>query len=229
MEIQNWIYLISQVVLFIIFIIAGWKGKFDLFWKMKYMVPAIIISGALFIFWAVRFTELNIWQINSASVTGLYIFKLPVEIWLYYIVLPLNVFMLYELAKKKFNPVRQPNYLVILSLFLLVVFAVLAYAFRKNAYSFIVFIFTTLFLGYIIFRNRFKPFYAVFYTTFLISLVPFYVLEGIANNLPVAEYYNAYISGIRIFYVPVENIAGFFLLALLNIFIYEFLKGRKFY
>ena len=226
---QNWIYFGSQIILLVLFIAVAITTKINLLRNLKYMVPAILLSGVLFIYWAKRFIELNVWQLNADSVSGLQILNLPVEIWVYFIVLPLNVFMIFEIVKIKFRQFKKTNYLVSLSLVILVILAVLSFIFRKNAYSFDVFVFAALILGYVVFRNRFKKSYAAFYTTFIISLVPLFILEGVANSQHVITYYAKYLSGFLIFSVPFEIVVRFFLLSLLNIFIYEYLKERKFY
>jgi len=47
--------------------------------------------------------------------------------------------------------------------------------------------------------------------------------------LPVMTYVEKYMLGISLFRIPVEDIAAFFLLFLMNISIYEYLSDKKFY
>jgi lycopene cyclase domain-containing protein len=87
----------------------------------------------------------------------------------------------------------------------------------------------TIYLGYTIIRNRFKQHLTKFYIALIISFVPFFLFKGILNSLPVILYNNEYNMGIQMYGVPVEDFGYFFLLMLINITIFEYLRDNHLY
>ncbi|NQU88373.1 MAG: hypothetical protein HQ541_21720 [Mariniphaga sp.] len=229
MEIEKFIYLCVLAVLFIVFLIFSFNRKLKIKEQIKYMFPALILSGALFIMFEIRFIEFNIWQFNSQFLIGRFYLTLPIEEWLYYIILPLVGFLIYRLVGNIQKLNSNANYFVAMSLILVGIFAVISYINRQLIYTFVIFMFLTVYFGYVIFRGRFKKHYLTFYISFLFSLIPFFILNSILNGLPVVTYNTEYIIGFFLFKVPIENIAAFFLLYLMNISIYNYLLDKKFY
>jgi lycopene cyclase domain-containing protein len=118
---------------------------------------------------------------------------------------------------------------VAVSLVLLVVFGLLAYFQREKLYTFFTFFLLAIYFGYTIFRNRFKPHYTKFYLAYFISIFPFLIVNGILTSLPVVEYNDTHNLAIRVFTIPIEDFAYFFLLFLMNVTIYEYLKKQRFF
>jgi hypothetical protein len=106
---------------------------------------------------------------------------------------------------------------------------ILAYFFRRNMFSFFTFFLTAIYLGYTVFRNRFKKNYAVFYTAFGITLFPFLVVSIISGLLPVISYNTDHIMGIALFAIPIERFFYLFLMLLITLTIYEYLGERRYY
>ncbi|MBN1821671.1 MAG: hypothetical protein JXR31_09230 [Prolixibacteraceae bacterium] len=229
METGKLVYIISLVLLFIVVLIFSLKKELNIRGQVKYFFPALIISGALFIMFEIRFVEFEVWQYKLNHLVGKYYMSLPVETWLYYIVMLFTGFLIYRIVSI-FSPFKiNANYFVFLSLVLLAVFAAMAYFYRILTYTFVIFMFLTVYFGYVIFRGKFKKHYQDFYISFLLELVPFFILNILATRLPVITYNSKYITGINLFGVPFENMAGFFLLFLMSISIYEYLLEKRFY
>jgi lycopene cyclase domain-containing protein len=197
--------------------------------KLKYLLPGIIFSGAVFIIWDLRFEQLGIWSFNPEYVTGLYILNLPFEEWLFFLVAPYCCVFIYEVLGVKFPGFDKPNLFLAISLVLLVVFVLLAYFARQKLYTFFTFFLLSIYFGYTVFRNRFKQHYTRFYLTWLVALVPFLIVNGFLTALPVVEYNNAHILGMHVFTIPVEDFGYFFLLLLMNLTIYEYLRKQSFF
>ena len=66
-----------------------------------------------------------------------------------------------------------------------------------------------------------------FYIGYFISLIPFFLVNGILTYLPVVTYNNAENLAIRIFTIPIEDTIYCLLLLLMNVTMYEWLKQRK--
>lgn len=227
MDFSNFTYLLLMLGTIAVPLVYSFEKTVRYYSKLKFLFPAMLISGAVFLLWDIRFTELGIWHFNPEYITGIYLLNLPLEEWLFFIVIPYSCVFIYEVLNVKLAHFEKPNLSVAISLTLLVIFAVVAYTARQHLYTFFTFFLLTIYFGYTIFRNRFKKHYTKFYLTWLISLIPFLIVGGLLTGLPVVEYNDMHILGIRILNIPVEDFFYLFLLLLMNVTIYEYLKKQQ--
>jgi lycopene cyclase domain-containing protein len=229
MEIKQWIYTFLLLGFLLIPLITDLKRKNLFYPNLKYLLPAILFTGAIFILWDIRFTETGIWTFNPEFLSRITILNLPAEEWLFFLAIPGFSVFIYEYVKIKFRQFEKNNFFVAVSLVLLVVFGVLAWFSRKQLYPFFTFFLLTVYFGYTIFRNRFKQHLTKFYLAFAISVIPFFILRTITTSLPVISFNAGHTAGVLILNMPVEDFGYFFLLFLMNVTIYEYLKERKYY
>jgi lycopene cyclase domain-containing protein len=229
MEFKNFSYLILLIAVVAVPLIFSIEKQVRYYYKLKYLLPAMLFTGAIFIIWDLRFEERAIWRFNSDFVTGINILSLPIEEWLYFLAVPYLGVFIFEFIKHRFLNFERPNLFLAISLILLVLFGILAYFTRQKLYPFFTFFLLSIYLAYTIFRNRFKKHYTKFYLAYFVMLVPFILISGVLTALPIVEYNPVHILGIRLFSIPVENFASLFLLLLMNITIYEYLKDRRIY
>lgn len=218
-----------MLITLIIPVVFSFNKRVQFFRKLKYLLPAIIFTSAIFILWDVRFTQLNIWSFNSEFITGLTILNLPIGEWLFFFAVPYFSMLIYETLKIKLNRFEQANLFLAFSLVLLVLLGLIAWFSRQKLFTFFTFFLLTIYFGYTIFRNRFKPYFIKFYLAYFIALIPFFIIRVIQTELPILIYNSAQIIGNRIINVPIENLGYFFLLFLMNVTIFEYLKERQFY
>ena len=229
MEIQKLSYLLLLLIYLVIPVVISFQKKVRFVFRLKYILPAVIFAGAIFIMWDLRFVQMKIWTFNPDYLSGIDLLRLPIEEWLSFLIIPLSSIYIYEWLKIRFENFDKPNVFVIISLVLLLVTGVLAYVFRTRMFSFFTFFLSAIYLGYTVFRNRFRKYYTKFYLALAISLIPFLIVSAILNSLPAIVYDSAHIMGLAIFGVPVEKIGYLFLLLLINVTIYEYLSNRKQY
>ncbi len=197
--------------------------------NFKYMVPAIFFSFIVYLMWSNRFAEIGIWSFNPDYLMGINLWSLPLEEWLFLIVVSFVTIVVYDRVKMRFPTVQNPNLFLAISLILLTFFALAAFFTRQKLYPFFTFFLLSVYFGYTIFRNRFKKHYAEFYITYLIVIIPIFIVKTILTALPVLSYNNSGFLDVLIFTVPVEDFAYYFLLILMNITIFEYLNERRFY
>ena len=229
MEFQHYWYilLLCTVAAATLFIVIKRPGIY--FTELKYMLPAIVFSGAIFVILNIRFREFEIIYYNPDYLTGKNIFNLPIEEWLFLLVVSLFSFAIYLQVKIKFENFEKPKLFLTISLVLLVVFGLTAWFSRSKLVPFFVFFLLTIYFGYTIFRNRFAKYFSKFYVAYVIAVIPFFLMKGILYSLPVILYSNEHTLGIRLLSVPVEDFGFFFLLMLINISIFEYLRDHHIY
>jgi lycopene cyclase domain-containing protein len=145
------------------------------------------------------------------------------------VVVPYSCTFIYEVLKFYLKDYEYANPFLAFSLILIVAFGLITYFFRQQVYTFVTFLFSTIYLAYTVFRNKFKPHITKFYFAYLVSLVPLLMVDGILTSVPVVEYHPATILNIRIFHIPVEDFFYFFLMMLMVTTIYENLKENHYY
>lgn len=229
MELKNYIYLLLLVVFMAISMALSLRKPLRFQSRLKYFFPPVLFTGAIFIIWNLRFTELGIFYYNPDYLSGKQILNLPVEEWLFLLVISYIGIFSYEGIRIYMPRFDRPNLFLGISLVVLLISGILTYVFRDRLFAFFTFFLLTIYFGYTIFRNRFKPYYTRFYLSYLITLVPFMLLKGILMALPATGYDPVHIIGIRIFKLPIENLGYLFLLMLINVTIYEYLKSRRIY
>lgn len=229
MELKNLTYLIILAVSIIVPLILSFDQKVQYYKNLKYILPAILVTAAFFVMWDINFTKAKIWGFHPEYTIGIDIKGLPIEEWLFFLVVPYSCVFIYEVLKYYLEKYEYPNHFLVLSLMLIVGFALISYFFRHQSYTFLTFMFSSVYLGYTVFRNKFKQHITKFYYCFFVSLLPFTIVNGILTSIPVVEYNSLHILNIRILNIPVEDFSYFFLMLLMVTTIYETLKERKFY
>lgn len=229
MEFKNFTYLIILILTIAVPLALSFDKKVQYYKNLKYILPAILLTGAIFIMWDINFTRLRIWGFNPEYLIGKDLVGLPIEEWLFFIVVPYSCVFIYEVLKFYLSKYEYANPFLAFSLFLIVGFALITYFFRYQAYTFLTFLFSTVYLTYTVFRNKFKSHITKFYLAYFVSLVPFIAVNGILTSLPVVEYNSLHILNIRFINIPIEDFSYFFLMLLMVTTIYENLKERRLY
>ena len=229
MEFKNFTYLILLVASVSVPLALSFDKKVQYYKNLKYILPAILLTAAVFLMWDINFTEAKIWGFHPEYNIGIHYLGLPIEEWLFFLVIPYACVFIYEVLKVYLARFEFANHFLIFSLLLMVGFALISYFFRQQIYTFFTFLLSAIYLGYTVFRNRFKQHITKFYFAYFVSLVPFIIVNGVLTSLPVVEYNSLHILNIRLINIPVEDFSYFFLMLLMVITIYEFLKERRYY
>ena len=220
------IYLYLDILVIAFPLLLSFDKKVAYFKTWKYLFPAILIIGAFFVLWDMQFTRMNIWSFNEKYLLGIYMYNLPIEEVLFFIVVPFSCVFIYEVLKAYFPKDIFAPYVSKLNIAFLLLFALFGIIHWDKIYT----LFQCLLLVIMLVLHIwvFKATYmGRFYATFFISLIPFMIMNGYLTSLPIVIYNNAFNSGIRISTIPLEDSFYCFLLLLMNISLVEYLK-RKF-
>ncbi|MFV0377929.1 MAG: lycopene cyclase domain-containing protein, partial [Mangrovibacterium sp.] len=182
MQSAQFIYTGLLLIILAIPVLLSFGPKIQYYSKWKYLFPAILLTALVFVFWNVRFTQVGIWNFNPEYTLGINYMKIPLEEWLFFLVFPFFSMFIYE-GVKSFSPSpKSDKLLAAFSLILTVAFGLISYLFRQHAYTFFTFLILTVYLGYTIFRNRFRHHLSHFYLTYVVCLVPFLIVRGILTS-----------------------------------------------
>jgi lycopene cyclase domain-containing protein len=229
MKFKNFTYLILLIVSIVVPFAQSFQKKKQYNKKIKYIIPAILVSAAFFLIWDIYFTKAKIWNFNFEFTLGEKLLGLPLEEWLFFLIVPYCCVFIYEIVKVDLEKYEYPNFFRILSLALIIGFGIIGYLYRNQAYTFTAFLLPSIYLGFTLLSMRFKQHLTKFYFCYFISLIPFLLIYGILASIPLVNYDAAHILNIRVINIPIEDFTYFFLMLLMVITIYEFLKERRFY
>ncbi|MDH5414861.1 MAG: lycopene cyclase domain-containing protein, partial [Flavobacteriaceae bacterium] len=155
--------------------------------------------------------------------------NLPIEEWLFFICIPYACIFTHY-AFQYFLPkvsLSQKATNVITIIFILVLFAVII-SHSDKSYTFYNYSLLILILIYSLISQNEQL--RIFYITFLIILVPFFIVNGILTGTyienPVVWYNNEENLGIRLGTIPIEDIGYAFSMLFLNIILIEKFKSK---
>jgi len=224
----------SLYLIILIFSLAGplalsFEKNLRLYRRWKYLLPAILITMFVFVIWDIIFTHMGCWFFNPIYNSGIYINKLPLEEYLFFIVIPYAcAFSFYAVQfhfpKFKFN-MRWTKTLTFLMVILSVI---MSFSFREFTYTFVAFLVLplVLLLSYY-FAKEVVQYYLAIYP---ILLVPFFIINGVLTGTgieqAVFDYNPQVILGIRVFSIPVEDMFYNFSLLLLPLTLTAIFESR---
>ncbi|MFK7812109.1 MAG: lycopene cyclase domain-containing protein [Maribacter sp.] len=210
----------------------SFEKNLRLYKRWKYLLPAILITMFIFVTWDIIFTHLGYWFFNPIYNSGIYINKLPLEEYLFFIVIPYAcAFSFYAIQfhfpKFKFNA----RWTKILTFLIVIVSVIMSLLNRDITYTFVVLLVlpVVLLFGYYFTREVVQYYLAIY----PILLIPFFIINGILTGTgieqAVFDYDPQAILGIRILSIPIEDMFYNFSLILLPLaltHIFE-LRSRK--
>ena len=203
----------------------SFDSRINYYKKWKSLAIALSITGGVFLWWDHLFTDLGVWSFNSEYVVGVYFLQLPLEEWLFFLTVPFACIFIHEVLRyfvKEDIFQHQSKYI---TLWLIVIFGVIAGKNIDKLYTFINFGFAAFVLAMHWFFFE-RKYIGRFYLTYLVHLIPFLIVNGVLTSLPVVSYNDAENLGIRLFTIPIEDTVYSMTLLFMNLSIYEYLNNR---
>ncbi len=224
---EKWTYALLLAVSVAIPIVRSFEAKIRFWKKWPAMFAGIFVMMLVYIPWDIIFTQRGVWAFNHQYVSGMYIAGLPVEEWLFFVIISYCVVFTYEVIKLFLPKVSFPKTAYWMSVILGGMFLVLAAFFAHQVYTLVVMLVAgSLALMQPLIRSH-KTWLTHFYLTYLVTLVPFFLVNGILTSFPVVTYNDLENFGIRLFTIPLED--SIYLLGMMYIvvMVYEKMLARK--
>jgi lycopene cyclase domain-containing protein len=203
----------------------SFDSRVQFYKSWKFIFPGLIITGLVFLVWDHLFTILDVWSFNPDYVIGLYILNLPIEEILFFITVPFACIFIYECLKYYIKRDLLKSVSRMISIMLIILSIVLLLAFYDRVYTLITFGLLLFALSYAEFIQ--KANLGRFYLAYLVSLIPFYIVNGILTSIPIVMYNNAENMAFRIGTIPFEDHFYSMSMLLINIRLFEYFKSRR--
>ena len=222
------LYLLLNVVTLSFPLLKSFDSRIAYAKKWKALAPGLLITATFFIIWDVIFTAYGVWGFNPQYLLGIHFFGLPLEEWLFFLVIPFACVFIYECVGYFIPDIQTPPFLPYLSRIIALLLIALSLLHADRMYTYWNFMFGGIFLGYISIR---KPMWlGRFWVAYLLHLIPFFIVNGILTGSWIEEqvvwYNNEENLNIRLFTIPIEDSVYSLLLLLMNVAQFEWFKSR---
>lgn len=224
---DRYLYLAIDICCVIAPFVAAFHSKFPFNSEWRSIIPAMGITAVLFILWDMLFTQIGVWRFNDKYVMGLHCGNLPVEEVGFFLCIPYACLFLYYCVDRYIkNKVGKPA--IVFFFILAVTGTILAIADLGRMYTSA----TMLLLAalVIILITRFRSIAGTFLISFVVSLLPFFISNGILTGSwidePVVIYNNQYNLGIRIATIPIEDVFYGMAFQLINVMLFQYFRSR---
>ncbi len=222
------LYLLLDALTILFPLILSFDKKVAYYKSWKYLIYGFLFVGIPFIIWDVIFTAMGIWGFNPTYLTGLTIGNLPIEEVLFFVVVPFSCTFIYACVKAYFPKLKLKGFnllfyaaLAIYSLFLVV-----------NAWDgWYTIIASLLAIATIPTIQKLKLRLDFLPLSFLIALVPFFIINGVLTGTgidsPIVWYNDLENTGMRFATIPYEDVVYGWTLIAGNIVVFEWFSSRK--
>ena len=227
---QHYYYIALNIFSFLIPFLFSFEKKwmnFIRFWKPFFL--AIISVGLFFIIWDIYFAYQNVWGFNDDYLIGIRWFKLPLEEWLFFLLIPyasnfIHYSLEYFFPKLELSKKATQGISIIL-------FAVSLGVFTWNLDKIYTASSFGLFALLMLFQMLFQWKYARrFYISFIVIYIPFFfvnsALTGSYSDKPVVFYDDAENLGIRVGTMPLEDSFYCFSMLYGSVLLFEYFRIR---
>ena len=218
-------YLLINFLTIFFPIILSFDKRVQFFKSWKFIFPGLFITGLLFLLWDYIFTIYGVWSFNPDYIIGVYMLNLPLEEILFFVTVPFACVFMYEClnyyVKKDF--LKRFSTYINSTLFGFSVLMLLLY--YDRVYTLITFGLLAVVLIFAEFILK-SSLLSRFYLAYLVSLIPFYIVNGILTSIPIVMYNDAENMAFRVGTIPLEDHFYSMAMLMLNIMFFEYFRNR---
>jgi lycopene cyclase domain-containing protein len=226
MERASWTYGAILVLSLLYPLAQSFEWRVTMHKRFRFIIPGILATALVYIPWDVWFTRMGIWGFNHNYTRDFYLGGLPIEEWLFFIVIPYCCFFLFEVLRFFVKRFYFPRISLGVIIGLLAIFGVLIILYHDHTYTVVTVAWASFVLILQLIFKTWKTWFSGFLAMYLLSMVPFIIVNGLLTSIPVVWYNNFENLGIRVWTVPVDDFIYLLGLLLPAIHIYQVLLRR---
>ena len=224
------LYLIILIISLAGPLALSFEKNLRLYSRWKYLLPGILITMLVFVTWDIIFTHMGCWFFNPMYNSGIYISKLPLEEYLFFIAIPYACAFSFYAVQFHFPKFKlNKQWTKILTFLIATVSLIVSLLHYDLTYTFVNFLVLTiiLLLSYYFAREVVQYYLAIY----PILLIPFFIINGILTGTgieqAVFDYSPEVMLGVRIFSIPLEDMFYNFSLLLSPLVLTHIFESRS--
>lgn len=207
--------------------LLSFDKKLQFYKQWKYLLPSIIAIALFYIVNDIYFTKLGVWGFNREYLSSIFLFKLPIEEWLFFIAIPYASIFLHDVLHVYFPNFKLPRSISrrLSIIFFVIALLVLVLNLGKSYTVYIMIVFLiVLVISYFDKSDTISRFHC----TFLVILIPFVLVNGALTGAftaePVVWYDHTENLNLRFITIPIEDFVYGFTMLLTAIMLRNRLK-----
>ena len=205
---MQYLYLWLDLGSFIVPFIFSFHPRLRFYKRWKGFLLGTLVMMAVFIPWDIAFTVNGFWGFNPDYLSGIYLFSLPIEEWLFFICIPYACIFTHYALIELFPKVKLSDRATSVIYTLLVSVLVIMLWYNYDTWSTgLNFSYALVVLGLV--YNWRKQLFNRFFLTYLVILIPFFLVNGVLTGTGIDEqvvwYNNDQNLVIRMGTIPVED------------------------
>ena len=200
-------YTIINLLVILPVLALSFDKKVHFYTCFKPLFKAIFLVGGVFLLWDYVFTLHGVWGFNPRYLSGVYLFNLPLGEVLFFVTVPYACLFI-DACYHAYLGVKMNKWLILIFITAYLIGYLVFVQDNFGWYS-LTNLFYFCILSFSLFINHPRLFYS-FFPSFLISLVPFFIVNGILTGTGIEEeivwYSSSQFSGVRMLTIPYEDI-----------------------
>ncbi len=218
-------YLLINLLVVLIPLVLTFEKNLKFYKNFPAVFVSIVVVGSVYIVWDIIATGRGDWSFNESYLLGVYLFNLPVEEILFFITVPYAIIFLYETARYYLKD-KEIVYYCKLYNYTAMFFILSSLTFIGQYYTMTALLFIGLF--FITSRILNSPLLKskLYWQFILFTFLPFFAVNYFLTSIPIVQYGEKAIWGIRITTIPVEDFFYSFSMLSFNLLIYTTAKKR---
>lgn len=222
---MKWTYFWIDLLTLVGPLALSFDKRVAFFKNLKFILPAIIIPGFLYLVWDFFFTRVGVWEFNPKFITGHYVLNLPWEELAFFFCIPYACLFIYECLRVYLPNLHSKTIALVLGWCTVLLCLWAIYNYHNYLYTSVtaVLLLITLLNHLLVTRGNYLGYTFV---AWLISILPMLVVNGLLTSLPILIYNNEQNTQIRLGTIPIEDFFYNLLLMIWVIWIYERKRHR---
>jgi lycopene cyclase domain-containing protein len=218
-------YLLINFLTIFFPIVLSFDKRVAFFKSWRFIFPALLITGLLFLFWDYLFTIYGVWSFNPEYIIGFNILNLPIEEILFFITVPFACIFVYECLNYYVKTDLLKRFSSPISYILITFSGLMVVLYYDRVYSLITFglLAVVLIITEFIVKSTIM---SRFYLAYLVSLIPFYLVNGLLTSIPIVMYNDAENMAIRVGTIPLEDHFYSLSMLLINILLFDYFRKK---
>jgi lycopene cyclase domain-containing protein len=224
---KQFTYLFLIIVTIVGPISLSFDKKVAFYKNFKQFIFSAGITSIIYIIWDIIFTSNNIWKFNESYILKYKLIHLPLEEYLFFIVVPYASLFIYECIKNYFPNLKVGGtipWIIIVSFSILMILLNYTKWYTLITFGLLAII---LLIAILLDSHLFKSIKNHLFAAWVICLLPMSYVNGVLTGKPILIYNDAENCTVRIGTIPLEDFFYHLLYMVIMILIYEYLKSTK--
>jgi len=224
---DKYTYLFLDIVTIIGPLMLSFDKKVAFYKSWKTFIYSMLPVSLFYILWDIYFTKTGVWEFNKPFLIDKFLFNLPIEEYIFFIVVPYACLFIHACLIAYFPQYSKKGKIWFIPLFALSIGMTIF--FYQQIYTALTFGLLSITIGYLMLfeKQLLEKIGTHLFFSWVIALIPMSYVNGILTSKPVLIYNNSENCGFRIGTIPFEDFFYNLLFMALMIVLFEKIQSKQ--